>query len=155
MNPSGLIQKILVQIATVGPVGRLPVAPGTWGSLFAVIVWWSFLSVLNPLYFYIIIILTTILAILASNYAERSLGRDAHAIVIDEVVGQWLVLVFCQKTVLTVMISFFLFRWLDILKPFPIGRSQNLKGGWGVVIDDLLAGIYAAICVVIIQWIWL
>jgi len=131
------------------------VAPGTWGSFLAVIVWWFFLSVLNPLYFYTIIILTTILAILASNYAERSLGRDAGSIVIDEVVGQWLVLVFCQKTLSIAIIAFILFRLFDVLKPFPIGRSQNLKGGWGVVIDDLLAGIYAAICIVIIQWIWL
>jgi len=135
-----------VVIATFGPIGRLPLAPGTWGSGVAVLIWWFFLSALNPFIFWAIILLITGLAIWSSDHAERVLDKkDPGVIVIDEVVGQWLTLALVPRQIGYVLIGFVIFRIFDIVKPFPINRSQRLPGGWGIVLDDILAGIYGLI----------
>jgi len=147
--------KLRVQIATIGPVGRLPVAPGTWGSALAVIIWWLFLANLAILQFWLIIIMVLIIAVWASHGAEHLLGSDARSIIIDEVVGQWIALAFCSTHIMLVVSAFFIFRLFDIWKPFPIKQSQNIRGGLGVVIDDVLAGAYSALVLVIIQRVWI
>ncbi|MDP8240451.1 MAG: phosphatidylglycerophosphatase A [Candidatus Hatepunaea meridiana] len=155
MRSEGLIQRALVQIATVGPIGRMPIAPGTWGSAFAVLIWWYFLSQLPPLVFWLILIVLSLIFTYVSNCAEKTLGKDAHPIIVDELIGQWIALAFCSKTILMVVIAFFLFRLFDIWKPFPIYISQKLKGGWGIMIDDVLAGGYAIVVIAVIRRLWL
>ena len=75
------------------------------------------------------------------------LGHDAHPIIIDEMVGQWLAVAFLPKEWLPWGIAFVLFRVFDVLKPFPIHRSQKLPGGWGIMIDDVLAAVYTMVLV--------
>ena len=149
------MQKTLVQIASIGPVGRLPIAPGTWCSALAVIIWWLFLSNLAAVEFWLVIVIITIFAVWVSNRAERTMGKDAHSIVIDELVGQWIPLTICHKRIIFVMMAFFLFRLFDIWKPFPVKQSQSIKGGIGVVIDDVLAGGYSLLILIIFQRVWI
>ncbi len=147
MSPSAKLQ---IFIATLGPVGKLPYWPGSWGSFFSVIFWW-FLIPAESIFFKILIpFLIFLPAVWLSTRAEKELGRDARPIVIDELVGQWIALIPCSKNIWQATAAFFLFRLFDIWKPFPINSSQNLPAGWGVVIDDVIAGIYTVICMLIL-----
>jgi phosphatidylglycerophosphatase A len=88
---------------------------------------------------------TTPLAVYLSWEMERYYGEDASCIVIDEVVGMQVSLFMVEPSVTTGIIAFVSFRIFDIVKPFPAGASQRLRGGFGVVMDDLIAGLYARI----------
>lgn len=91
------------------------------------------------------------LAVWCSGIAEKSLGHDAKPIVIDEVAGQWITLIAAQHNMFLIITGFFLFRLMDIWKPFPANLSQKLPGGWGVVADDVIAGGYAAVVLLIVN----
>ncbi len=128
--------------------GLLPKAPGTWGTLlgafFAVLIL-QFLSI-ETLFFGMILI--TIIAIKEIDKEEKQSGiHDSSEIVIDEVAGVWLALVLSGATVTQIILSILFFRVLDIWKPSVIGRiDREVKGGLGVMGDDLLAGMFAGIC---------
>lgn len=141
-------------IATLGPIGKMPIAPGTWGSAVAVILWWILLSRRSLVVKWSAIAIATVVAIWTADRAERILGHDASPIVIDELVGQWVALAFCSNKISHIIAAFFLFRLFDIWKPFPARDSQNLPGGWGVVIDDLIAGGYTGLILAIIRKVW-
>ncbi len=154
MSYNDLLQKTVVRVATVGPVGRLPYFPGTWGSFLAVILWWIFRSKLSSPQYWLIILFITLLGIYTSGRAERVLGKDAHPIVIDELIGQWIAISTCPKTGFAALSAFLIFRLLDIWKPFPINKSQQIRGGVGVVIDDVLAGGLTAVVIFVFRWLW-
>ncbi len=141
-----------LNIATLGPVGKIPVAPGTWGSLVAVIIWWLILSRLKPFWYWTVMLITTMIGIWSAEQAEKELGEDAGEIVIDEVLGQWLILAVCSRNLCSIILAFLIFRILDIWKPFPIRKSQNLPGGTGIIIDDVLAGAYGIVLMWIFCW---
>jgi len=141
-----------INIATLGPIGKLPIAPGTWGSLAAVIIWWLILSRLKPFWYWTIMLITAVIGIWSAGRAEEELGEDAGEIVIDEVLGQWITLAACPRNLCSVVLAFFIFRILDIWKPFPIRKSEYLGGGTGVVIDDALAGVYGIVLMWIFRW---
>ena len=73
---------------------------------------------------------------------ERQLGQDPSQVVVDEMVGFWIALFALPRSLILVAIGFFLFRFFDIWKPFPIRRTERLREGWGIMVDDALAGIY-------------
>ena len=133
------------RIATLGPVGTAPVAPGTWASLLAALVWFLILSRFTPKWFWRMFIPATALAIGVAGRAEKRLGKDASEIVIDEVVGQWLSLALAPRSLKSMIWGFLLFRLFDIWKPTPIRSAETLNGGCGVVADDLLAGLFARV----------
>jgi len=83
------------------------------------------------------------IAIWSATVAEKRLGHDAHPIVIDEVVGQWITLLVAGNQLLWVAAGFVVFRVFDVWKPFPVKQSQKFPGGYGIVIDDVLAGAYS------------
>lgn len=132
-----------VWIATGFGIGFLPLAPATWASLAVALVLAAVPGSHDPLILGVVIAALFPVAVWASGSAEETLGRDARPIVIDEVVGM-LVAVWgisaAGRAPLVLLLAFFLFRFFDIVKPFPIRQSQALPGGWGVVVDDLLAG---------------
>ena len=129
-------------LATLGPVGYAPVAPATAGSAVVVLAGW-FLPV-PPLGLAIALIaLGTWLAVGIAGEAEKELGHDAHPIVIDEVVGQSLSLLLVPHTVTAFAAAFVLFRVFDVWKPLGAREIQRLPGGWGVVADDVIAGLTA------------
>lgn len=144
------MNKTVLRIATLGHVGWLPIAPGTWGSGVAVVIWWLLLANQGLTVQVSVIVPIAVIAVWSSGVAEKTLGHDAKQIVIDEVAGQWIALVVCSGIV-QFGLAFILFRLFDVWKPFPINKSQNLPGGWGIVIDDILAGGLAAIALSIIK----
>ena len=129
-------------LATCFKIGHLPIAPGTWGSLAAVIGWWLWLQYLDPLVFIVLIITIFIIGVFATNIIIDHTGeKDPSRIVIDEVAGQWLGLLVLPDGALYIAAAFILFRLLDIIKPCPIWQLEKFPKGWGVMLDDMLAGI--------------
>ena len=129
-------------LATCFKIGHLPIAPGTWGSLAAVIGWWLWLQYLDPLVFIVLIISIFTIGVFAINIIIDHTGeKDPSRVVIDEVSGQWLGLLRLPDGTLYIAGAFILFRFLDILKPWPIRQLEQLPKGWGVMLDDMLAGL--------------
>lgn len=135
--------KALVRVLASGlGSGFSPLAPGTAGSLLSAVIYW-FVDIRIWWLYLVILGFSFFLGVFVSGQAEVLWGYDAGRIVIDEVVGMWVTMTFLPRSVFLLVIGFFLFRGLDIWKPFPIRQAQRLPGGWGVMMDDLLAGICA------------
>ena len=131
-------------ITTFFYLGRLPIAPGTWGSMGALLVW--YLIPVNYLLRILILIVTCIIGYIACEAVlKESDEPDPSYIVIDEVVGLWLALLFIPNSLFLFILGFALFRMFDILKPSFIHQSQFLPGAKGVMVDDILAGIFTLI----------
>jgi phosphatidylglycerophosphatase A len=135
--------------------GLLPKAPGTWGSVVGGIIGVAFLYFLPPSTLVLFTILITIISVKEINKYEEETGiHDASKIVIDEIAGMFLALSISGISIASVILSFIFFRVFDIWKPSIIGRiDEKVKGGWGVMGDDLVAGISAglmsALCILI------
>jgi phosphatidylglycerophosphatase A len=129
-------------LATLGPVGYAPIAPATAASAVVVAIAW-FLPV-PPLWVALgLLLIGIVVASLIANEAEKELGHDAHPIVIDEVVGQSIALLFAPHNVWAFAASLVLFRIFDVWKPLGANQAQKLPGGWGIVADDVIAGLTA------------
>ena len=129
-------------LATCFKIGHLPIAPGTWGSLVAIIGWWLWLQYLDPLVFIVLIIAIFTIGVFAINTIIDHTGeKDPSRVIIDEVAGQWLGLLILPDRMLYIAGAFLLFRFLDILKPWPIRQIEQFPKGWGVMLDDTLAGL--------------
>ncbi len=147
--------RIATACATLGPVGNLPKGPGTWGSAAAVIAAPFLFLPYSPVARCAILAVLFVFGAWASGRAERVLGRkDPGCVVIDEVLGQWITyLPFSIMTSWQILAGFAFFRLFDIAKPFPIRRAERwLPGGWGVMLDDALAGVYAAAALAAARW---
>jgi len=136
--------KLVVLLATGCYAGYVPKVPGTVGSLVAIPLCY-FVSRLGPTQATIFVFLFMAIAVWVSGEAEKLFNKkDSGQIVIDEIAGMAITLFLVPWTVTSVVFGFLLFRIMDIIKPFPIRRLESaLSGGWGVVGDDVLAGIYA------------
>lgn len=134
--------RLAIAIATLAGVGRAPLAPGTVASaITAVVLWWLHLP---PLTLSGLLIIVIALGTWAADEAERALGgKDPGAIVVDEVAGMMLSVLAVPLTLPVLIVGFLLFRGFDVVKPFPANVSQRLRGGVGVMVDDLIAGLYA------------
>jgi phosphatidylglycerophosphatase A len=137
-------------IATFFGAGYLKPGPGTWGSVAAVLLWAAFAWFAHPAptTLLIALIATVILAIIfgvpAATIVERESGRtDPGFVVIDEVIGQWIALLGSPVDWRHGLIALVLFRLFDITKPFPVRRLERLPAGWGIIFDDVGAGLYA------------
>ncbi len=129
-------------ISTFFYAGYFPFAPGTFGSLITLVIIWF----LIPSFFYILLPISLglfLLSVWSATRAEETFGKDGSPIVIDEVTGMVISLVFVPKDIKCFVGAFLLFRLFDIVKPPPARSMENLKGGWGVTLDDVVAGIYA------------
>jgi phosphatidylglycerophosphatase A len=134
-------------LATGCFTGYFPIAPGTVGSVVAFFPYLLFPDFRGPILL-AASILVFLIGVWAATQTEKITNlHDPSIVNLDEVVGQWIALLFLPDPVRwPVWIgAFLLFRLLDIVKPFPANQSQNLPGGWGVMIDDVIAGIYANI----------
>lgn len=139
-----------IAIATFFGAGYGKPGPGTWGSVAAVLLWASFAFLLHPstltitLALTIGIVVATVLGVPAATIVERESGRtDPGFVVVDEVIGQWIALLGSPADWRHGLIALVLFRIFDITKPFPVRRLERLPGGWGIVFDDVAAGLYA------------
>jgi phosphatidylglycerophosphatase A len=140
------MNRFILILATGFGVGYSPIAPGTLGTLVAILIYY-FLSEISPPLYEITLIGFFFLSVWVSENAERFFRKkDDQRIVIDEIIGFLTTMLWVPKTIRFVIIGFFLFRFFDILKPFPIRRlEKGFKGGFGVVLDDVVAGVYANI----------
>jgi phosphatidylglycerophosphatase A len=148
-----LFDYVSIAIATVG-VGFIPLAPGTWGSLVGVLIFLLYTGInafsnYSTIAWIVFIILVCAIGIFASQQAERIFDEeDPQRVVVDEVAGQ--LIAYSSVAVIDwkhLLVGFVLFRLFDIWKPYPINKLQDLHGGFGVMADDILAGIYAAMII--------
>jgi phosphatidylglycerophosphatase A len=121
--------------------GYAPIASGTVGSAVALL----FFLIPNFSSVYSIIPSTVVLFViggLAAQKMENIYGQDPSVVTVDEFVGMWLSLWFIPVTVLNIGLAFVIFRILDILKPYPAGEFDKRSGGWNIMLDDVVAGLY-------------
>lgn len=143
------MRSLYILIVTTFGAGFSPVAPGTAGAivgggflwLFHQLQWFSTFP--NPLAFIGLIIVVALLGIYATNKLEKEWGKDPSKVVVDELVGFWIAMVFVPFSWLNLLLAFGLFRFFDIAKPLGVRKMEQFKGGLGVMADDVLAGIYA------------
>ncbi|UCE20125.1 MAG: phosphatidylglycerophosphatase A [Gemmatimonadota bacterium] len=144
--------KIAKIVATVAYVGYAPIAPGTAGSAVAAAIYWVLpefhRGIRSAAALFLILVGTW-----ASSRAEKIYGRDASRIVIDEFAGFFIAVLLLPKTPIVAILGFFIFRVFDIFKPFPIRLAEKLRGGLGVMADDVLAGIFTNILLRLYLWI--
>lgn len=139
-------ERLSVIFATWFGVGYSPKAPGTVGSLAAVLCAIPIVVLGGPLALIISACLASIIGIPVSTYAAKTMGsKDPSKVVIDEVAGQWIALIPAAPDLGSYCLAFIAFRLFDILKPGPIGwADRNLNAGWGIMTDDIFAGFCAA-----------
>jgi phosphatidylglycerophosphatase A len=136
-------------IATGFYIGYLPLAPATFACALSILAWYFLLP-----YKVIYIALFAVLffwGLIVSNDLEPLMGKDPRPIVIDEYACYLIPLYFTSRSILPLAVSFVLFRLFDILKPFPLRKLEDLPGGWGIMLDDLGAALYATVIVIVLK----
>lgn len=133
--------------------GYIPFAPGTFGSLAALLIYYipgfENLYILLPA-----IILFTFYGIYTGNKLEKIYGKDPAQCTIDEMVGMWISLLFLPKKVFISILAFLIWRVLDIIKPFPARNLERLNGGLGIMMDDIISAVYTLIIMHLILFIF-
>ncbi|MBI4688328.1 MAG: phosphatidylglycerophosphatase A [Nitrospirae bacterium] len=138
--------RIQKAIATLGFIGYLPVAPGTWGSAFGLLL----AAILNPSDHAVLIagLVVFIIGSITAHSTEKLLGKDNTHIVIDELCGYLISILFIPKTIPYLVAAFLIFRVFDIIKPPPARNAERaIPGGLGIMLDDVFAGIYTNLCI--------
>jgi phosphatidylglycerophosphatase A len=139
-------------ICTVFFAGYFPIAPGSLASLISLSIIWFFI----PSFFYILLPVSIglfFISVWSATKGEEIFGKDGRQIVIDEATGMLISLLFVPKEIGWYAVAFFLFRTFDVIKPPPARGAERLKVGWGVTMDDVIAGIYANVTLHIIYFI--
>jgi len=137
-------------IGTVFYIGKLPLAPGTWASIFAVLCWYFLFQSVNHFVLPAISIFLFLIGGIASDtIVKHSKEHDPSRIVIDEWVGQWVALSMMPINIRTGVVAFVAFRIFDIIKLGPVRKMEKIPGGWGIMADDVMAGIMAYFVVLI------
>lgn len=155
-NPAPMTpaQRLIVILASAGYVGYIPVASGTFGTLVGIPLFWAFAGAAraHPFAAVLVFTLATLAACWISGRADELLNEhDSHKIVIDEVLGYLAATMFLEPTWTTTLLAFFVFRALDVIKPFPAGYvDENFPGGWGVVLDDVVSGFYTLLVLLLL-----
>jgi len=133
-------------ISTVFNIGKLPLAPGTWASIAATICWYMLFKDANPITLPAISFMLFLIGVFASDtIVQDTREHDPSRVVIDEWVGQWLTFSMFPVNITTGIVGLVAFRIFDILKPGPVKWAERLPGGWGIMADDIVAGIMAFI----------
>ena len=141
------MNQISKYFVTIFGLGFIPIAPGTLGSIFAILVWYFSITVLNIYFFYFLFILFFIFSFkLVQIYLDFKKKDDPSEVIIDEFIGQSLPLIFLfQYNTYDLLMAFCIFRFFDIFKIYPINKAENLNGATGVIMDDFVAGIYTLV----------
>jgi phosphatidylglycerophosphatase A len=138
------MSRVALTIATVGYVGLMPIAPGTWGTAAGLLIFAALRAVAPPVADVAAILLTFVVGTWAADVAERHFDRkDPGPVVVDEVLGTFITMALLPASLSVGALGFFLFRVFDVIKPFPAGRLEAIPGGLGVMLDDAMAGVYA------------
>ncbi len=130
-------------------IGFIPIAPGTLGSIFAIFVWYLSIKTLNIYFFYLVFVLIFLIAFKAVDiYLKNKRKEDPSEVIIDEFIGQSIPLLFLiDYNLYEVLLVFCSFRFFDITKIYPIDWAEKMSGAKGVIIDDIIAGIYSLVII--------
>ena len=134
--------RLALAVATVGGIGYVPLAPGTFGSAVGVLVWWllgpSAIAQASA------IVVVFAVGVWSAAVCERDCSRtDPGHVIVDEVVGMLITLFLVPVGWAGAFVAFLLFRVADVIKPYPANRFESLHGGLGIMADDCMAGVYA------------
>jgi phosphatidylglycerophosphatase A len=144
-----MINRISIMLATFFGIGFAPVAPGTLASVATTVLFYGFYRIGNrilPELHLSAAGLVTVIGVLAAERVSRIRGeKDPSCVVIDEVAGQLISFLFLPVHFWNLVLGTFFFRIFDIWKPFPVRNLENLKGGVGIMADDVMAGIYSMV----------
>ena len=146
MVMSGSFRSSLAYLATLGPVGHLRPAPGTIGSAIGGVSGYMIASYGSGILAAATLLVTIIGIFAADAYSQTTDRKDAPEVIIDEVAGQWIALIILPLDPWWFAAAFVLFRVFDITKFGPVGMAEQLSGGVGVMADDIVAGLLAALC---------
>jgi phosphatidylglycerophosphatase A len=148
------MDRLFMFVATGAGSGYLPKAPGTWGSLAGLLLWLPLSQLPLALYLLVVAVLF-LLGTAAAGAAEKIVDQgDPGLVVIDEIVGQLLALTAAPLGLIPALLGFALFRLFDIFKPFPVGWfDQHIHGGLGIMMDDVIAGLYALGLLQLLLWV--
>lgn len=127
-------------IASIFGIGYIK-GGGTIAALVAALLWYGIQPSISLQW--ILILLTMILGIWTGNRVEADWGKDSSKVVIDEVLGMFISVLFVPATAVNIIAGLIFFRFFDIAKPLGVRRMEHFRGGWGVMLDDALAGVYA------------
>lgn len=165
-HPLGEAPWFHVILSTGLGTGFLPGAPGTFGAFLALLIWYGLYFVTSATTLIVItavlVVATTVVGAWTSRIMERYWGEDPRTVVIDEFVGTWIpclvagVGAYGSEPLLTGILGFFgfgMFRIIDIFKPLGCRSMERFGNGWGVMLDDVLAGFYALILTIGLRWI--
>jgi phosphatidylglycerophosphatase A len=142
------LRRLGVFVATCAHVGYAPIAPGTFGSLVALVLYYVIRRQQSTALEFGAIAVIAVIGLWSATEAEHHFGGiDPGPVVIDEVVGMLITLALHPVTVWGAVMGFSVFRVLDIVKPWPARRLELLPGGFGVVLDDMMAGVYGNLIV--------
>ncbi len=137
-------------IATGFGSGFTPIAPGTAGAALGCLLLGSYqyfigqtATISFQISFFVLILITTVVGAICTHRLEPEWGEDPSKVVVDEIIGVWITLLFVPLSWQNILIGFVLFRLFDIYKPLGIRKLEAIPKGWGVMLDDVLAGIYA------------
>ena len=145
--------------ATVLGAGYSPFAPGTMGALVGVLILFLIKWLQPDLQYFtwgllLATLIFTVLGVWSTNELESEWGKDPSKVVVDELIGVWIAVLWIPVETQWLILGFILFRFFDITKPLGIRKLEEIKGGWGVMLDDVGAGIYANIVLQIIVYYW-
>jgi phosphatidylglycerophosphatase A len=136
------MRSVALALATCAGIGYVPWAPGTFGSLVGLLLWYFVPA--SPAFQVGAIVTVFLLGAWSGGLAERHFqSTDPSHVILDEVLGMWITLLFNPVGWQGAVIAFVLFRAFDVLKPYPADRLERLHGGFGVMADDAMAAIYA------------
>jgi phosphatidylglycerophosphatase A len=145
------MRSLIILFASAGYIGYIPVASGTFGSLVGIPLFWGFdelRAASVTMYLLAFVALVAGACWIAGKAEEFLQEHDSHKIVIDEVVGYLAATLFLTPTWTHAVLAFFIFRALDVIKQFPAGYiDANFPGGYGVVLDDVVSGLYSNVAV--------
>ena len=139
--------------ATLFGIGFIPLAPGTFGSLFSILIWYVFIDLFSIFYFIaLFLFVLSVSFYLTDIYLDNYKKKDPSEVIVDEFLGQSIPLLFIVNfNIYEVLIAFVTFRFFDIYKIYPINKIEDLKGSYGVILDDIVAGIYSLIILMLLS----
>ena len=147
-----VLRSPLAWLATGFGAGFSPIAPGTAGTLVGLALFWPMRN-LGLWVQGVAILVVCLLGVAGGTQVARKEEReDPGLVVVDEIVGMWLTLLLVPFTWVSAALGFLLFRIMDVVKPFPARRFEDFPGGWGIMADDVMAGIYANLALQLLLW---
>ena len=145
--------RLALFLATGAYSGYFPIAPGTAGSAVGLLLMYALRTQGTPIPELVAIVVLCVAGVWAATEAERHFGReDPGPVVLDEVVGMLVTLVFVPVSFAGAIAGFVAFRVFDVIKPYPANKLEHLGGGLGIMADDVMAGIYAHVTVRVLCW---